>query len=208
MVEVDFVAVQVLHHHVGAVGHYHRLGDEMLFMPESLQTFAKRSPTLEALFRVIEEMAVATREALGEERLAWLRDLPRVQIHPQLALVHASPGDPWRAPTPEASDAELDSIYRPLARPIAIYAHIHRSYVRSVSDMIIANTGSVSLPYDGDVRASYLLIDDAGPSIRRVDYDMDRELKLLSRCGLPHVEWIASILKLSRPTMPETMPSA
>jgi len=44
------------------------------------------------------DLAAADREALGEERLAWLSSLPRVQIHGPIALVHASPGDPWRAP--------------------------------------------------------------------------------------------------------------
>ena len=78
-------------------------------------------------------MATATCEALGEERLAWLRALPRVQIHGPMALVHASPESLWRAPAPEASDAELESVYGPLGRPIAIYAHIHRSFIRSVS---------------------------------------------------------------------------
>src|ERR1700693_6173043 len=62
--------------------------DEMLFMPESLREFAKQSPTLQPLFAVGEEMAAATREALGEERLAWLRGLPRMQIHGPMALVH------------------------------------------------------------------------------------------------------------------------
>jgi diadenosine tetraphosphatase ApaH/serine/threonine PP2A family protein phosphatase len=46
--------------------------------------------------------------------------------------------------------------------------------------MIVVNTGSVGLPYDGDRRASYLLIDDSKPEIRRVEYDMDRELGALS----------------------------
>src|SRR6266481_7603325 len=55
--------------------------DEMLFRPESLQEFASQSPKLQPLFAVIEEMAAATREALGEERLNWLRGLPRNQIH-------------------------------------------------------------------------------------------------------------------------------
>src|SRR5260370_51850 len=45
--------------------------DEMLFMPESLTEFAKQSPALQSLTVTIEEMAAATREALGEERLAW-----------------------------------------------------------------------------------------------------------------------------------------
>jgi len=92
----------------------------MLFMPESLTEFANQSPKLQPLFTVIEEMAVATREALGEERLAWLRGLPRIQIHGPMALVHASPETPWRAPAPEASDAELESVYGPLSQPIAV----------------------------------------------------------------------------------------
>jgi Icc-related predicted phosphoesterase len=90
----------------GVVGN----GEEMLFMPESLQIFAEQSPSLQPLFAVIEEMAAATREVLGEERLAWLRSLPRAQVHAPMALVHASPNNPWRAPAPEAEDAELESI--------------------------------------------------------------------------------------------------
>ncbi|PYU18021.1 MAG: YfcE family phosphodiesterase, partial [Acidobacteria bacterium] len=41
--------------------------------------------------------------------------------------------------------------------------------------MIVANTGSVGLPYDGDRRAAYLLLDESEPSIRPVEYDVDRE---------------------------------
>jgi predicted phosphodiesterase len=176
--------------------------DEMLSMPETFEEFAKQSPKLEALWAAIREMAAVTREALGEERVAWLRDLPRVQIHAPMALMHASPVSPWRAPAFEASDAELESVYSPLGQPIAIYGHIHRSYIRTVSGMIVANTGSVSLSYDGDRRASYLLLDDSKPAIRRVEYDLDRELKELSGCGLPHADWVAKILESGRPQMP------
>ena len=96
-------------------------------------------------------MASATCEALGEERLAWLRGLPRSQIHDPRALVHASPESTWRSPMPEASDAELESVYGPLGQPISIYAHTHQSFIRRVSQMIVVNTGSVSLSYDGDL---------------------------------------------------------
>ena len=130
-------------------------------------------------------MAAATREALGDERLAWLRGLPRLQTHGPMALVHASPESPWRAPVPEASDAELESVYGSLGRPIAVYGHIHRPYIRSVSGMIVANTGSVGLSYDGDRRAAYLLLDDSTPAIRRVEYDVDRELEALSAPAFP-----------------------
>jgi diadenosine tetraphosphatase ApaH/serine/threonine PP2A family protein phosphatase len=147
-------------------------------------------------------MAAVTREELGEKRLAWLRDLPRTLIHGPMALVHASPVSPWHSPMPEASDAELKSVYGALGQPIAIYGHIHRPYIRSVSGMIVTNTGSVGLPYDGDRRAAYLLLDDSKPAVRRVEYDVDRELRALSICGLPHADWVAKILDSGYPELP------
>jgi predicted phosphodiesterase len=176
--------------------------DEMLFMPESLREFANQSPNVKPILSVIEEMAATTREALGEKRLTWLRGQPRSLIQGPLTLVHASPESPWRAPTPEASDAELEQVYRQLGQPIAVYGHIHRSYVRSVLGMIVANTGSVSLSYDGDRRAAYLLVDESKPTIRRVEYDVEKELKALANCDLPHADWIARILDSARPQMP------
>ena len=176
--------------------------DEMLFRPESLEEFAGQLPNLQPLLGTIRSMAAATREALGEERLAWLRGLPCKQVHNPMALVHASPENPWRAPAPEASDAELESVYEPLGQPIAVYAHVHRPYIRNVSGMIVANTGSVGLPYDGDRRASYLLLDGSQPAIRRVEYEVDQELKALSGGGLPHAGWIAKTLASGSFQMP------
>jgi len=177
--------------------------DEMLFRPESLQEFAQQSPNLRSLFETLEEMAVVSRQALGEERLAWLRSLPRSHTQESIALVHASPQNLWRAPSPEASDAELDSLYSPLGQPVAVYGHVHCPFVRKVSNMLlVANSGSVGLPYDGDRRASYLLLDGSQPTIRRVEYDVEKELKALSACGLPHADWIARSIELARPQMP------
>ncbi|HEY1948982.1 MAG TPA: metallophosphoesterase family protein [Bryobacteraceae bacterium] len=176
--------------------------DEMLFNPESLTGFASQTPQLKSMFAAVEEMAAATRETLGEERLTWLSNLPRMQIQIPMSLVHASPQSTWRAPAPEVSDAELDSVYGPLGEPVAVYAHIHRPFIRNVSGITVANTGSVSLSYDGDRRAAYLLLDGFEPTIRRVEYDMDRELKALSLCGFPHANWIAKMLASAQPQMP------
>jgi predicted phosphodiesterase len=176
--------------------------DEMLFDPESLTRFASPLPHLQSLFAAIGEMAAATREALGETRLAWLRKLPRVQVEGPMALVHASPESPWRAPMATAGDAELESVYGPLGHPLAVYGHIHRPYIRVLSGRTVANSGSVGLPHDGDRRAAYLLLDDSQPSIRRVEYDLDRELKALAASRLPHAEWVARILQSASPQMP------
>jgi predicted phosphodiesterase len=182
----------------GVVGN----ADEALFQPESLEEFASQSSAPPSLWAAVREMDAATRELLGEERLAWLRDLPRVQIHGPMTLVHASPGSTWRSPGPEASDAELESTYGPLGQPVAVYGHIHCPFIRRVSGMTVANTGSVSLSYDGDRRAAYLLLDKSKPSIRRVEYDVDKEIKALSVCGLPHADWIARSLESASPQMP------
>jgi putative phosphoesterase len=172
--------------------------DEMQFRPESLVEFMGQSP----LFPIIEEMAAWEREALGEERLDWLRGLPFKQVHGPMALVHASPESCWRSPMPEATDAELEKVYSPLGQAVAVYGHVHRSFIRTVSSMTVVNTGSVSLSHDGDQRAAYLLLDDAAPTIRRVEYNVDRELNALATCGLPHADWVARMLKNARPEMP------
>jgi predicted phosphodiesterase len=176
--------------------------DEMLFQPESLKELSGRSPGQRALFSAIEEMAAAAREVLGEERLAWLRTLPRIQAHGPMALVHASPESLWRAPTPEADDAELESTYGPLGHPIVVYAHLHRPFVREVSGLVVVNTGSVGLPYDGDPRAAYLLMDGSEPVIRRVEYDVEGEIDALSRHGGLRADWVARILRGARFEMP------
>ena len=173
--------------------------DEMLFRPESLTEFAKQSSAPPSLWTAIEEMAAVSREALGDERLAWLRALPRMQVHGPMALVHASPETPWRAPLHTAADAELERVYGSLGRPVAVYGHIHTPYIRSLTGMTVVNTGSVGLPYDGDRRASYLLLDAAVPTIRRVEYDVDREIRALTDRPFPHADWLARMLKAARP---------
>jgi putative phosphoesterase len=177
--------------------------DEMLALPATLEQFAQRSPQLESLWAAIREMASVSREMLGVERLAWLRNLPGSQLHEAFALVHASPQNRWQAPNSEASHSELESVYGKLGKPVVVYAHIHRSYIRRLPgpQVLVANTGSVSLSYDGDPRASYLLLDDRTLTIRRVEYDVSREIKALSSCGFPHSGWIANILKTAAPQM-------
>jgi hypothetical protein len=51
--------------------------DEMLLRPKALLDLANQSPNLKHLFAALEEMAAASRDALGEERLllAYIRKL-------------------------------------------------------------------------------------------------------------------------------------
>jgi predicted phosphodiesterase len=168
--------------------------DEMLWAPQRLAEFAAAQPKLAPLMTRVQETIPPTLASIGEERLRWLEGLPCLYSQPGFSLVHASPDDLWRAPMPNASDEELQSTYASLHAPIVVYGHIHRPYIRRLQGMTIANTGSVSQSYDGDTRASYLVIDGESITIRRVEYDVQSEAKELLRSGLPHADWLARIL--------------
>lgn len=173
--------------------------DESMARPEAFESFANQSAVPAAFWNALREMTAFTRDALGEERIAWLGALPLVLIHPPVALVHASPASCWRSPMAGAPDVDLASTYEPLGQPIAVYGHIHQAFVRDVGAMKVINTGSVSQSFDGDPRASYLLLDDGVPAIRRVEYDLEREVEAMAASGIPHGDWIARTLRAARP---------
>jgi predicted phosphodiesterase len=168
--------------------------DEMLWCPQSLAEFAARQPKLAPLLSRFQELIPPTLASIGEERLRWLEGLPGLYSQEGFSLVHASPGDLWRAPMPDASDDELWNTYAPLGAQIVVYGHIHRPYIRRLKGMTVANTGSVSQSYDGDTRASYLVMDGGSVTTRRVEYDVESEAKELLGSGLPHADWMSRIL--------------
>jgi predicted phosphodiesterase len=173
--------------------------DEMLWSDAARSGLEASAPRLKPLFKVLfETCGPATTQMIGESRLAWLRALPtdlRFEDlrHEELALMHASPGNVWRAPVDTADDAELQNTYRLLNAGIVVYCHIHRPFIRKVGGMTVCNTGSVGSPYDGDPRSSYLMIDDGQPAIRRVAYDVEKEVGRLLTSDYPYKEWIAEM---------------
>jgi putative phosphoesterase len=166
----------------GVVGN----ADEVLWRAHEQARQEERAPKLRALLRLIfQQYAPATVELLGEERVAWLRELPAQQRLEDLVLVHAAPGDLWRAPAPDAEDAELSETYGSLDASTVVYGHIHRPYTRTLSELTVANSGSVGMSWDGDPRACYVLVENAHVQLVRVDYDIEREVALLLASGYP-----------------------
>jgi predicted phosphodiesterase len=170
--------------------------DELLWSPHEHQRQVQRAPRLAALLKLIfEAYAPDTRQRLGEQRLAWLRTLPTAYRNDELVVVHARPDDLWRAPMPDASDAELSSTYANLGARQVGYGHIHRPFVRDLDGVTVANAGSVGLSWDHDPRAAYLLIDDRAASIVRVGYDVEREARDLRAVGHPDAERLSEMLR-------------
>ena len=177
--------------------------DEMLWAPERLDSLGAQSPALKKLLSTLAEMIPRMCASLGEERVQWMRSLPKRYSHEGVTVVHASPDDCWKSPMPEAKAEEFESVYGPLKAPIVVYGHIHRPFVRQLKGFTVTNSGSVSLSYDGDPRSSYLLIDNGNVSIRRVAYDVEKACDDLMNSGLPYAPWLVRVLRAGRYVPPE-----
>jgi putative phosphoesterase len=167
--------------------------DELLWNPGNRTSVEARMPPqarplLKALYELL---APAARELVGD-RVEYLQSLPTEFRQDELYLTHATPGDLWIAPKADAGDEELAATYRGTATRTAVYCHIHTPFVRQLPELTVCNTGSVGLPFDGDPRASYLLIEDGVPTVRRVAYDVEAEVRSLRASGYPLAEWLAA----------------
>jgi hypothetical protein len=164
--------------------------DELLWRPEEHERQRQRAPKLAVLLELLfKTYAPATRNALDSTHLAWLHQLPRRLRVGDWAIVHAAPGDLWRAPAPTVDDETLVDIYGQLRTGAVGYGHIHRPFTRRVTgSLLVANAGSVGMPWDGDPRAGYLLVDDDTPRIVRVPYDLTTEEAAMRAAGHPDAE--------------------
>jgi diadenosine tetraphosphatase ApaH/serine/threonine PP2A family protein phosphatase len=62
----------------------------------------------------------------------------------------------------------------------------------------LVNSGAVSQSFDGDARAAYALLDDDRVEIRRVEYDVEAEICLLSKTSDPFAHSTAETLRAGR----------
>jgi putative phosphoesterase len=159
--------------------------DEMLWRPHRVAE-ALQAPQLHRIRDLLLTHTIpATLNAIGNERLAWLRALPHRWSHEDLCIVHAGPDDVWQVTAPNASDEALDGVFRVLACNRVVYGHLHVPFVRRLPTFTLVNSGAVSQPLDGDARSAYVLLDDERIEIRRVEYDIEEEVRLLLRSDDP-----------------------
>jgi predicted phosphodiesterase len=87
---------------------------------------------------------------------------------------HASPKSDMRSflPTSTVGDGEL---LVGVAERRVVFGHTHVQFRReAATGAELVNPGSVGLPFDGDQRAAYALIDGDRVQLRRVAYDYER----------------------------------
>ena len=132
-------------------------------------------------------------EALGEERVEWLRSLPaerriRTDDDTLVLVCHASPGSQTSGFDQDLDPSvTIERVARTDARVI-VCGHTHLPEVRDLGWKIIVNDGSAGYVFDGDPTASWALIDIAddqvNAEIRRTTFDTLSVANAISSRGL------------------------
>lgn len=178
--------------------------DELVGSGRIQPGFAK-SPEHEAA--ILEEMAW-TRERLRDDQLQYLRELPfsyEERLTPDVVLccVHANPQNILDNILPDSPIDQIERMFVDTEANIVAYGHIHQPYVRFLNGRCLLNTGSTGLPFDGDPRASYAVLevrdDDYRVTIRRVRYDVEETVLAYENSGHP---FASSVIQALRSGMP------
>jgi len=72
---------------------------------------------------------------------------------------------------------------------LVIMGHTHRPFVKEMAETVFVNPGSVGRPFDGDPRASFAIVEIADTfniQIKRIEYDLEKNIHALINAGLPH----------------------
>ena len=132
-------------------------------------------------------------EALGDERVEWLRSLPserriRTDDDTLVLVCHASPGSQTSGFDQDLDPSvTIERVARTDARVI-VCGHTHLPEVRDLGWKVIVNDGSAGYVFDGDPTASWALIDiaddEVNAEIRRTTFDTLSVANAISSRGL------------------------
>jgi predicted phosphodiesterase len=93
---------------------------------------------------------------------------------------HAAPASDLDVITDATTDERLAELLDSTDAPLVVGGHTHMQQRRGR----YVNAGSVGMPYEGDVAAFWLVVDDGEPSFRRTPFDVE-----LAIAALEHADW-------------------
>ena len=128
---------------------------------------------------------------------------------PPVRVVHGSPRGVTELMYPTLSEEDLEAMLAGTDEATVIAGHTHLSMDRHVGRWHLLNPGSVGGPLDGQISASYMLLDGNADSwqatFRRVPFDLDPILREFERQGFVEQCGVVGTLavedfKTARPT--------
>lgn len=148
-----------------------------------------------------------TRERLGTQ-LQALADLPfsyEAALGEEIVLyLHATPESNETWVPLSAPDEELERHFQHPRAHVFVAGHVHTPGLRRLADQrTVINVGSVGMPWDGDCRASYAILEGDGRRIAvnliRVPYNIERTIQDARDCGMPWAQEYEQALRSAQP---------
>ncbi|MBN1563631.1 MAG: metallophosphoesterase family protein [Anaerolineae bacterium] len=137
-----------------------------------------------------------TRQQLGSHWLNVIATWPdalalRFRDAPTLRVVHGSPNSHFEGIFPRMSDTEIAAILTNVEEETVIAAHTHLPLDRQVERWHVLNPGSVGMPLDGRMEATYLILDGDWSgwrgTLRRVPFDPEPILREFARLHFANI---------------------
>jgi diadenosine tetraphosphatase ApaH/serine/threonine PP2A family protein phosphatase len=135
-----------------------------------------------------------TKEQIGSEGLRFLRGLPYCwqfsrEGRGSILFVHGSPRSDEEGIYFRDPDEVKETALAGVEDDLVVCGHTHMPFIaRTAGGRLILNLGSVGLPFDGDPRACYAMIEweeEFHIEIRRVVYDIEEAVRQTWAVGLP-----------------------
>lgn len=169
-----------------------------LVSPKDTLEWSQQQP--DAALGIIERLAMLTwaqGALIASGWMSWMTGLPlerrtKLPDGTRVLLVHSAPGtDDGDGILPTMADDKIAQMIEGCEADLIFVGHTHWQMDAMVNNVRVVNLGSVSVPWAGDLRASYTLIDadEKGHTLthRRVDYDRAAVITQLQRLNHPGI---------------------
>jgi predicted phosphodiesterase len=118
---------------------------------------------------------------LGTDEVERQRAWPATIVLDDVLFCHATPSSDMEIMTDASADEKIAAALDGVEARLVVGGHTHMQQRRGA----YVNAGSVGMPYEGDVAAFWLLVDDGEPSFRRTPFDVDAAIDALMRSDWP-----------------------
>lgn len=144
--------------------------------------------------------------ALTETDRDWLANLPLTYSHRvegmRFDFFHAVPHNNYVLLWPWSSNEELEGQRLSEETVLSAFGHNHRAFIRMHQGLTVVNAGSVGLPFDGDPRPGYALVEVEGGSLStqivRVPYEAEAAIQAARQVGMAGWELFAHTARTGR----------
>jgi putative phosphoesterase len=130
-------------------------------------------------------------QTLKKQIAAWPDSLNlRYEDAPPIQVFHGTPHDPWDSIYWTLTDEEIKKLLSTVDAEFVICGHTHLPLDRQSGRWRIFNPGSVGVPLDGMLSASYMILEgnEKGwqPTFRRIPFDYEVIFEEFERSGYNH----------------------